>query len=78
MKVFSNAEAQVLQAMVKMNTPEMRPLLEFFTQLLEESKDAMILANADTYQRLQGRCGVLKEFVEAVRKAPEAIERLQK
>lgn len=77
MKEFRNADKLVLQAMARLHSPEMAPLLKFFNELLEDSKDALVHAESDQFARLQGRAGVLKEFVEAVQKAPSAIERLR-
>lgn len=78
MKSFNQAEERVVASLVRMNAPEMRPLLEFFNSLLEDTKEALIAADAEKVVRLQGRAGVLKEFLAAVDHAPVALEKLRK
>ena len=51
-------------------------LLELFEKCLEETKDALIKADETVrIHRLQGQAKVLQEFLEAVEKSPEILER---
>lgn len=77
MKSFNQIDRRVAQSLTYMQGPEMRPLLEFLVEVLEDTKDAMILAESEKVARLQGRAGVLKEFVDAVHKSAETLERLR-
>jgi hypothetical protein len=77
MKSFNNADRVVVAALHRMNAPEMQPLLKFFDNLLSETKDALIAAQPDVVPKLQGRAGVLKEFLDAVDKAASTLERMQ-
>lgn len=77
MKTFNQATRQEVQALERMKSPELRPLLELLASLLEDTKNALIRAEGDTVYRLQGRAGVLQEFVEAVENAARTNERMQ-
>ena len=62
MLTFSNVDRQVAEALMRMNSAEMKPLLMFFKKLDAETKTALVRAGADTFARLQGRAGLLEEF----------------
>jgi len=54
----------------------MKNLVELMAIKLEELKESLVVAT-DTQQihRLQGKASVLKEFLEAVEKSSEVLER---
>jgi DNA-binding phage protein len=78
MKGFNQAGRQVLESLHKMKSPEMRPLTTFLQEVLKDTTAALITANADTVQRLQGRAAVLKEMTEAIENAAPVMEKLNK
>lgn len=77
MKSFNQIDRRVAQSLVHMHSPEMRPLLDFLVELLDDTKNAMIQADSDKVARLQGKAGVLKEFVEAAYSSATTLEKLR-
>lgn len=54
----------------------MRNLVELVALKLEETKDSLVIATDTQHiHRLQGKASVLKEFLEAIDKAQEVLER---
>tara|TARA_R110000868_G_scaffold218849_2_gene469669 strand:+ start:786 stop:1019 length:234 start_codon:yes stop_codon:yes gene_type:complete len=74
---FSNIDKQVAEALMRMNSAEMKPLLTFFKNLDEETKRGLVHAGADTFARLQGRAGLLEEFLNAVESSAAVAEKLR-
>ena len=62
---------------MRMNSAEMKPLLTFFKKLDEETKRGLVHAGADTFARLQGRAGLLEEFLKAVESSAAVLEKLR-
>lgn len=53
-------------------------ILELFRQRLEETKRSLVAADdAVRIHRLQGRAEVLMDFLEAIEKSPEILERVK-
>jgi len=78
MIMFSQADEKVLASLLRMKAAEMEPLLTFFKKSLEQTKTALIRAEGDTVARLQGRAGVLQEFLEAVETSASVLEKVRK
>lgn len=76
MKGFNQSSKQVLESLHRMKSPEMRPLMKFLEEMLDDTTGALIVAPAETVQRLQGRAAVLKEVIEAVEKAASSLEKM--
>lgn len=56
-----------------------KPLIDLFLETLESTKDALIDAEGKArVARLQGRAEVLRDFLDALEKAPEVLSRLDK
>jgi flagellar hook-basal body complex protein FliE len=77
MKSFAQADRAVVQAMAHLRDPALVPLVKFINNLLEETKDALVHAEEGRFARLQGRAGVLEDFVLAVQKAPETLAKMR-
>lgn len=77
MKGFNTVDLPVAQALNRMKSVEMRPLLEFFKNLDTQTKDALIRADSDTFARLQGRATLLQEFLIAVETSADVVEKLR-
>lgn len=69
-------EKRHVQALYRTSADDMRNLVELMALKLDETKDSLVTAT-DTQQihRLQGKASVLKEFLEAVEKSSEVLER---
>lgn len=68
-------DRQHMQALnrCKLENPE---LLDLIRQRLEDTKRSLIMADEQVrMHRLQGRAEVLMDFLEAVEKSPEILER---
>lgn len=67
-----------MQALLRCKQPENAGLIELFQSKLDEAKNALIMAD-DTVMihRLQGRAEVLQDFLEAVERSPEIVERVK-
>ena len=77
MITFSQADKQVIAALTRMRSPEMRPLLQFFDNLTRDTDVALRRAKPDDIGRLQGRAQLLEEFVTAVEQSTEVLERMR-
>lgn len=67
-----------MQALLRCKQPENTALVDLFRSKLDEAKNALIMAD-DTVMihRLQGRAEVLQDFLEAVEKSSEIVERVK-
>lgn len=67
-----------MQALLRCKQPENAALVGLFRSKLDEAKNALIMAD-DTVMihRLQGRAEVLQDFLEAVEKSSEIVERVK-
>lgn len=54
----------------------MEPVLTLFKNLEKETLLALVRAESDSFARLQGRAGVIQEFLEAVEKSTVALEKM--
>jgi hypothetical protein len=80
MKLFVGLKPtrQQMQAIHRCKQPESEKLLEIFRDRLEETKTALIYADDPVrISRLQGRAETLADFLEAVEKSSEILERLK-
>lgn len=67
-----------MQALLRCKQPENAGLIELFQSKLEEAKNALIMADdAVMIHRLQGRAEVLQDFLEAVERSSEIVERVK-
>ena len=67
-----------MQALQRCKLDESGALLELFRKKLEQTKDALVLAeNSVLIHRLQGRAEVLSDFLEAVEKSNEILDRVK-
>ena len=68
-----------MQALARCKLPENENLLALFRAKLEETKAALLETEEPArIYRLQGRAKVLAEFLEAVEKSQEVLDRLTK
>lgn len=77
MEGFNSADRQVVEALLRMRSPEMKPLLTFFENLLVSTDRALRRAGGDDFARLQGRALLLEDFLTAVAEAPQTREKLR-
>lgn len=80
MKVFIGQKPtrQQMLALQRCKLPESESLLAVFRERLDETKTALIYADDPVrINRLQGRAEVLTDFLEAVERAHEILERLK-
>jgi len=75
---FSNIDKQVAEALLRMQSAEMKPLLTFLKNLDADTKTSLVRAGADTFARLQGRAGFLDEFLTAVETSADVVEKLHR
>ncbi len=67
-----------MQALFRCKQPESEALLSLFRAKLEEVKSSLVSADEPIRMyRLQGRAEVLADFLEAVEKSPEILERVK-
>lgn len=79
MKIFvgQKPDRQHMQALYRCKLPENEALLNLFRTRLEEVKTALVAAEDSVrIHRLQGRAEALSDFLEAVERSPEILERL--
>ena len=77
MSLFNGATPQQLQALARCGSPEMAPLRDLLTDVMVKTSDQMAKADATmVIYRLQGEYAVLKDLLQAIIKAPEALGRL--
>lgn len=70
---------QQMQALLRCKLPEQEALMDLFRAKLEETKAALLEAEEPVrIYRLQGRAKVLQDFLEAVEKSPEVLDRITK
>lgn len=78
MSIFltGQTDKQELQALVNCRNPDSKALLKLFQKLIDDTMLALVKADELVrVHRLQGRAEVLKDFLEAVEKAPSVLER---
>lgn len=67
-----------MQALFRCKQPESEALLSLFRAKLEEVKSSLVSADEPIRMyRLQGRAEALADFLEAVEKSPEILERVK-
>ena len=77
MSLFNGATPQQLQALARCGSPEMAPLRDLLTDVMVRISDQMAKADSTmVIYRLQGEYAVLKDLLQAIYKAPEALGRL--
>jgi hypothetical protein len=79
MKIFvgQKPDRKHIQALFRCKLPENEALLELFKTKLDEVKTSLVLAEDPVrIHRLQGRAEVLTDFLEAVEKSREVLDRL--
>jgi hypothetical protein len=78
MSIFlgNKPEKKHVQALYRCKGEDMKNLVELMSIKLDELKDSLVVAT-DTQQihRLQGKASVIKEFLEAIEKSSEVLER---
>ena len=68
-----------MQALMRCKLPENEALISLFQERLAEVKSALVVADDPVrIHRLQGRAEVLIDFLEAVEKSPEVLDRITK
>lgn len=77
MKGFNAVDKPTAAALHRMNSPEMQPLLKFLKNLADETDVALRRATGDTYARLQGQAQHLEQFLTAVEKSAETLEKMK-
>ena len=77
MSLFNSATPQQIQALARCGSPEMAPLRDLLTDVMVRTSDQMAKADSTmVIYRLQGEYAVLKDLLQAIIKAPEALGRL--
>jgi hypothetical protein len=79
MKIFvgQKPDRKHIQALYRCKHPENEALLELFKLKLEEVKNSLVQAEDPVrIHRLQGRAEALTDFLEAVEKSREILDRL--
>jgi hypothetical protein len=79
MKIFvgQKPDRKHIQALYRCKLPENEALLELFKTKLDEVKTSLVQAEDPVrIHRLQGRAEVLADFLEAVEKSREVLDRL--
>lgn len=79
MKIFvgQKPDRKHIQALYRCKLPENEALLALFATKLEEVKNSLVVAEDPIrLHRLQGRAEVLMDFLEAVEKSNEILDRL--
>ena len=78
MSIFlgSKSEKKHVQALYRCRAEDMKNLVELVELKFEEVKDSLVTATDTQHiHRLQGKASVLKEFLEAIDKSQEVMER---
>lgn len=78
MSNFNKATRQELEALNRLNAPEMHHLLVLFNRQLEETDKALRVAVDTHFVRLQGRAQYLQELLDSVKEAGSALDRMGK
>ena len=80
MKIFvgQKPDRQHMQALFRCKLEENGALLDLFRKKLEQTKDALVLAEDSVLiHRLQGRAEVLADFLESVEKSTGILDRVK-
>ena len=80
MKIFigQKPDRQHMFALQRCKLDENGALLDLFRKKLEQTKDALVLAEDSVLiHRLQGRAEVLTDFLEAVERSSEIFDRVK-
>lgn len=80
MKIFvgQKPDRKHIQALYRCKHPESEALLELFKTKLEETKVSLMVAEEPArIYRLQGRAEILADFLEAVEKSNEILDRIK-
>ena len=76
--VGNKPERQQMQALARCKLPENENLLRLLRERLDETKNSLVAAEEPVrLYRLQGRAEVLNDFLEAVEKSSEILDRLK-
>jgi hypothetical protein len=79
MKSFTTVgDAQVVQALQKLMTQEMRPLLDYLAGMAKETDVALRKRDGIEMYRLQGRAMMIQEIMDAAENAATVLEKLRK
>ena len=77
MQGFSGLDRKTWAAIYRLNAPEMEPVLTLLKNLANETDRALRRAESDKFARLQGRAGLLEEFLAAVEQSAATLEKLK-
>jgi hypothetical protein len=80
MKIFigNKPDRQHMQALIRCKLQENEPLLMLFKTKLEETRNSLMVAEEPhRVYRLQGQAQVLTDFLEAVEKSSEVLDRIK-
>jgi hypothetical protein len=77
MKSFNQADKQVIASLFRMQSPEMKPLLVFLSEMLKEADTALRRAKGDQVPQLQGQACLLQDFLTAVEQSAASLEKLK-
>lgn len=78
MNIFlgNKPEKKHVQALYRSSAEDMRNLVDLMELKLSETKDSLVTAtDIQQIHRLQGKASVIKDFLEAVNKSSEVLER---
>ena len=69
---------QELTALSRLRQPEHAALAELIRSRLDDIKDTLVgTSDLDHLRRLQGQARVMLDFLDAIEKSPEVLERLK-
>lgn len=78
MNIFlgNKPEKKHVQALYRTSADDMKNLVDLMELKLGETKDSLVTAtDIQQIHRLQGKASVIKDFLEAVNKSSEVLER---
>lgn len=78
MNIFlgNKPEKKHVQALYRSSAEDMRNLVDLMELKLSETKDSLVTAtDIQQIHRLQGKASVIKDFLEAINKSSEVLER---
>lgn len=78
MNIFlgNKPEKKHVQALYRTSADDMKNLVDLMELKLSETKDSLVTAtDIQQIHRLQGKASVIKDFLEAVNKSSEVLER---
>lgn len=77
MDSFNRVDERTAAALHRMQSPDMKPLLDLLTRMYAETHPMLIHKTGDELARLQGKAGFLEEFLGAIAGAASTMEKLQ-